>query len=173
MTLAKIVELLPVPTNTSENARVDWSELPEEFGGRFPDTYVDFVSTYGTGSVGAFFWVLNPFSKNPSLNLGQASYFRNAYQSLRDEFPQYYRRHSDDFLPWGFTDNGDAVVWLTDEGDPNEWCVCVQASDPAQEEVTGLNTQAFLEALLEKKLASTILPIEFLQAEKKFVTSYA
>ncbi len=168
MTLARIVELLPIPTKTSEQGPGNWGALPEEFGGRFPDTYVDFVTTYGTGSIGAFLWVLNPFSKNPSLNLGQARYFRDAYQSLRADFPQYYPRKRNDFLPWAFTDNGDAIVWITDEGDPNEWHVCVQSSDPAQEEMTNLNTQAFLEALLEKRLASSILPMDFLVSEKAF-----
>ncbi|PXW72727.1 SUKH superfamily protein [Loktanella sp. PT4BL] len=168
MTLSRIVELLPPPTNTSEQGRGNWGALPEEFGGRFPDTYVDFVSTYGTGSIGAFLWVLNPFSKNSSLHLDQARYFRDAYQSLQEDFPQYYPRKPNDFLPWAFTDNGDAIVWVTDDGDPNEWHVCVQSSDPAQEEMTYLNTQDFLEALLEKRLTSSILPMDFLVSEKAF-----
>ena len=46
--------------------------------------------------------------------------------------------------------------------------VCIQAFDRSQEEETGLNTQAFLEALLEKKLSSSILPAQFLEAEKQF-----
>lgn len=168
MTLVRIIELLPVPTEASEQGSGSWGTLPEEFGRRLPEAYVDFVSTYGTGSIGAFLWVLNPFSNNPSLNLDQARYFRDAYQSLRDSFPQYYARKIDDFLPWAFTDNGDAIVWVVDDGDPNEWRVCIQSSDPAQEEMTDLNTQAFLEALLEKKLVSSILPSDFLEAEKMF-----
>jgi len=169
MTLSRIVELLPVPDVATENERGDCDSLSVEFGVRFPDIFIDFVSTYGTGSIGGFLWILNPFSKNPNLNLDQARYFRNAYQNLRNDFPEYYPRRSDEFLPWAFTDNGDAVVWLIDEGDPNDWCVCVQASDPAQEEMTGLNTQEFLEALLEKRLASSILPVQFLEADKQFV----
>jgi len=169
MIIARIKELLPVPETTSENYKGDWNALPLEFGGRFPDSYKEFVSTYGTGSIGGFLWVLNPFSQNPSLNLDQAEYFRSAYQSLKANFPQYYPRGKEDFLPWAFTDNGDAIVWLIDGSDPNEWPVCVQASDPSQEEISNLNTQEFLEALLEKKLASSILPSQFLDAEKQFV----
>ncbi|MEO0931109.1 MAG: SMI1/KNR4 family protein, partial [Pseudomonadota bacterium] len=135
MTLSRIIELLPVPPNASEQGGGDWGALPEDFGGRFPEAYVDFVSTYGTGSIGGFLWVLNPFSQNPSLSLDQARYFRDAYQSLRDDFPQYYLRNADDFLPWAFTDNGDAIVWITNEDNPNEWSVCIQSSDPAQEEM--------------------------------------
>lgn len=168
MTLTRIVELLPIPANNSEQGLGNWDALPEEFGRRFPDTYVDFVSTYGTGSIGAFLWILNPFSENPSLNFDQARYFRDAYQSLRDDFPKYYPRKRNGFLPWAFTDNGDAIVWVTDEGDPNEWQVCVQSPDPAQEEMTNMNTQAFLEALLEKRLRSSILPMDFLDSDKEF-----
>ena len=99
---------------------------------------------------------LEPLLSKSQLNFEQVVYFRQAYQSLKADFPQYYSRTETEFLPWAFTDNSDAIVWLIDDGDPNEWSVCIQASDPAQEEETGLNTQAFLEALLEKKLSSSI-----------------
>ena len=44
------------------------------------------------------------------------------YQSLKADFSQYYSRTETEFLPWAFTDNSDAIVWLIDD-DPNEWCV--------------------------------------------------
>ena len=87
---------------------------------------------------------------------------------MRDDFPKYYPRTRNDSLPWAFTENGDAIVWVVIEGDPNEWHICLHSSDPAQEEMTGLNTQAFLEALLDKRLTSSILPTDFSASEKAF-----
>lgn len=168
MTIERIKELLAVPEATSGDKDGDWGAVSTGSVDSLPDAYREFVSTYGTGSIGEFLWVLNPFCSNSSLNFSQSQYFRNAYQSLKADFPQYYPRTDTEFLPWAFTDNGDAIVWLTDNGDPNDWHVCVQASDPAREEDTGLNTQKFLEALLEKKLPSSILPSQFLEGEKQF-----
>lgn len=168
MTIERIMELLAAPETTSDNGNGDWGAVQDGLGERLPDVYKDFVATYGTGSIGGFLWILNPFCSNPSLNFDQAEYFRHAYQSLKSDFPRYYVRSETEFLPWAFTDNGDAIVWLIGEGDPNEWLVCLLASDPSQDEETGLNTQAFLEVLLENKLSSSILPAQFLKAEKQF-----
>lgn len=34
-----------------------------------PDDYKDFLREYGSGRVGQFLWIFNPFSKNENLNL--------------------------------------------------------------------------------------------------------
>ena len=66
MTIEKITELLAVPKTTSGNDNSDWDALPAGLGKRLPNVYKEFVSIYGTGSIGGFLWVLNPFYPNPS-----------------------------------------------------------------------------------------------------------
>jgi hypothetical protein len=168
MTISHIKTMLPVPEITFENTFGDWRYLFQEYGTPFPDAYVEFVSSYGTGSIGDFLWVLNPFSKNSNLNSNQIKYLQDAYQTLKEDFPEYYPRNREDFIPWAVTDNGDSLIWLITPNNPNEWKVSIQAGDPTQEEATNLTTLEFLEALVNNELNSSILPIDFLDAKKEF-----
>ena len=46
-----------------------WQFIQVKLGITLPEDYKEFVSTFGTGAVDSFLWVLNPFSKNDNLNL--------------------------------------------------------------------------------------------------------
>jgi len=168
MTISKILELLPVPSDAVEEKDHNWAPIYSKLGTVLPQDYIEFLSIYGSGSIGDFLWVMNPHSQNRSLNLEQMQYFRDAYRVLRSDHPLYYPRKPDDFLPWAFTDNGDVVFWLKEGAKPDQWLVGIQAADPTQEEQTDFTTSEFLEALLEKRLASSILPSQFLEADKEF-----
>ena len=168
MTIAKIMSLLPVPDDIVEEKNHDWGSVFSELGTKLPKDYIEFLSVYGSGVIGDFLWILNPHSLNRNLNLEKMRYFREAYQVLRQDHPAYYPREFQEFLPWGFTDNGDSIVWINNGMEPNEWLVGIQAADPSQEELTGLTMLDFLEALLENRLVSSILPRQFLDSEKEF-----
>ncbi|NKD55997.1 MULTISPECIES: SMI1/KNR4 family protein [unclassified Haematospirillum] len=169
MGIEQITELLPVPEKTTESAVSDWYSISAALQCEFPSDYKLFISTYGTGVIGGFLWILNPFSSNSNLNLEKALYFRHAYQQMKEKFPTDYAREVDTFLPWGVTDNGDSLVWLIEGENPNIWQVAIFSSDQANEEKSGLTMSDFLVALLEKKVRSSILPLQFLEAEKLFV----
>lgn len=60
---------------------------------KFPDDYKEFISTYGTGSIDNFLWILNPFSKNININFfDDMKHFQWAYRELKSEFPENYPR---------------------------------------------------------------------------------
>ncbi|MGR2741105.1 SMI1/KNR4 family protein [Billgrantia sp. Q4P2] len=168
MSIERIKKIMPVPDRAVEAGGHDWASLSSELKKDFPKDYKEFVSLYGTGSIGEFLWIINPFSINPNLNLEKVFYFLYAYQSLRQDFPDLYPRKKESFWPWGFTDNGDCLFWLLDGGSPDKWQVGIQASDPSSEEMTNMTTSEFLEALVEKRFSSVIFPAEFLVEDKEF-----
>ena len=172
MSIERLLELMPAPDAAYETQGHDWLSVQDALGTDLPSDYKEFLSIYGTGVVGEFLWVLNPFSSNPNLNLEKIRYFQEAYQQMKELFPEEYPRerlpHTGSFLTWAVTDNGDSLFWVLDDSEPNSWCVGIHSSDQGEEELTGLTMSGFLEVLLEKKLESSILPIQFLNIDKDF-----
>lgn len=165
MSINRLEKLLPPPAEPKETDGHDWSDFFKNFGVEVPQDYKYFLSVYGTGSIGRFLWVFNPFSKNNSLNQDAIEASINAYNELHKDFPEYYPREKGSFIPWGLTDNGDAIVWIVDKGEPDLWKVAIQNDT---EEMTGMTMSEFLVALLEKTLMSSILPAQFLESDKSF-----
>ena len=168
MNIDKIKSILPILGVPSENEGIIWEPLHSKIGFSFPKIYIEFIENYGTGSINNFFWIINPFSTNSSLSLDQSFYFLEAYSNLKDDFPEYYTRDVKLFFPWGFTDNGDSIVWSIDDSDPDQWSVIIQSSDPSIEETTDMTTVDFIEAILNNTLESSILPQDFLESKKTF-----
>jgi hypothetical protein len=75
--------------------------------GILPNDYKIFCSAAGTGCLGNFFWIFDPFTSNPNLNLRRL------------------RTMDDGLFPFGVTTNGDLLHWRT-SGDPDDWKVSVQ-----------------------------------------------
>ena len=169
MSIERIMALMPVPEKPVEAEGHDWSRIPEKFGVKaLPTDYMTFVATFGSGSIGDFLWVMNPFSENQNLNTGMSRYLRDSYDFMKQEFPKDYRRDSGTFVPWALTDNGDSLIWISCEKDPDEWHVVIQNKDQSEEEITNLTTSEFLIAVLDKSLDSKILPSEWLALDKPF-----
>jgi hypothetical protein len=166
VSIDKIVKLMRPPSEPNEALGHDWTDVENLFGIHFPKHYKQFLSIYGTGSIDDFLWVFNPFSHNKFLNSDAIRAAIDAYEVLHIDFPQYNPRNKGTFIPWAGTDNGDSIVWLVDDGDPDLWQVALQHDT---EELTQLTTSEFLLALLEKKLPSSILPSQFLEANKQFI----
>lgn len=172
MEFREITARLPLPSSPKETNELKWDEVEQEVGVELPSCYKEFVSTYGTGSVGGFLWVFNPASKNRSLNGEAIRYFLSSYAELKQEFPADYTRPAfptwNSFLPWAVTDNGDTLVWILD-GDPaDNWKVGIMGADQVEEEISELGFVEFIVQLLDKKIVSSILPQQFLEMEKDF-----
>lgn len=125
MTLAAIVGLIPPPPAPSEvGTLTDWQAVEEELGITFPRDYREFVFAYGSGYLGQFYQVWNPFRG--------AAFVRHVRlicgydRDFRRQFPQYSPHpiypESPGYLPWGSDDNGNYYGWLT-EGPPDQWPV--------------------------------------------------
>jgi hypothetical protein len=173
MEFSEITARLPLPSFPKENSELEWGGIERDIGVELPLGYKEFVSTYGTGSIGNFLWIFNPISKNRSLNIEAIRYLQSAYEELKRDFPDDYIRptfpNTNSFLPWAITDNGDTLVWVLDGEPADDWTVAIMGPDQVEEEVTEFSFVEFIAQLLDKNLASRILPQQFLDMDKSFL----
>ena len=167
MTLARIAALMPPPARPRDTTG-DWSAVEAGLGTTLPAEYKAFLSLYGAGLVSEFLWIFNPLSRNPYLNTEMIFYFRDCYLQLKTEFPEYCPRDPDSFLTWAMTIDGDSFFWAISGDAPDGWTVGIQSRDQSCEDMTGLTTVAFLEALVEGRLETPLLPQYFLDEKKTF-----
>jgi len=126
-----------------------------------PDDFKDFIRIYGSGRIGRFMWVLNPFAKNPNINLLEQS--REQLESLRylrdrgETNPYALYPESGGLLPVAVTDNGDVIHWLT-RGVAVDWAIVVNDSRSPDYEQFNCNLTEFLAGLLDQSLICGILP---------------
>jgi hypothetical protein len=96
-----------------------------------PADYKEIIATYGDGQWQEFWYLLNPFSANPHLNLiaqapredvsGNDQLSAERYIKERHpEYPHPIWPERGGIFPWGATDNGGRFFWLT-EGVADEW----------------------------------------------------
>lgn len=172
MDISEIMLRLPLPGSPKETDELEWDRIERALGVDLPRDYKDFVSIYGTGSIGHFLWVFNPSSKNRSLNGEAIRYFLTSYENLKHDLPADYIRPAfpsvNSFLPFAVTDNGDTLVWILNGMHSDSWKVGIMSSNQSNEEIFELGFVAFLVQLLDKKIVSSILPHQFLKADKKF-----
>lgn len=130
-----------------------------------PGDYKRLICAYGSGSWKGFLWVLNPFSSNRYLNLfEQALQQLDAERVIRTNWPGdvpfalYPERGG--LFPWGITDNGDRLYWLT-EGDPDRWPTLVYESRGPRYDRHELGCCEFLRRWVAGKLRVSVFPEDF------------
>lgn len=174
MDFEELVKRLPLPISPIETDVLDWDKVEKEFGIKLPSDYKEFLARYGTGAIGDFLWVINPCSKNRSLNSEAIWYLQSSYTQMKENFPLDYVRpvfpEIGSFLTWAITDNGDSLFWIVDDRDSDDWKVGVQGSDQSEEELSEYCLTEFLVKLVDKKLESKLLPQQYLEMDKEFRT---
>ncbi len=164
MSLAKLVSLLPPPKVASEVPRPPpWADVERQLG-PLPADYKQFVECYGTGTIDNFITICNPFSANRFINL--VSYSALARRALEEEVRSTSwstvapALDVSRLLPFGGTDNGDRIVWVTD-GPPDAWRVMVLDSrGPFLDHFDG-GMSEFLARVLEGTFRSNVLASDF------------
>lgn len=101
----------------------DWERCEAELT-VLPDDYKAFIHTYGVCNIDFFMHIYDP-----ALSLVEmASQTLSALRTTRDKFPDMFPMpcfpEPGGFLPFGGTDNGDSMYWVT-IGEPNTWTVAV------------------------------------------------
>ena len=115
--LKKLKSILRVPqTVYSTGDSFSWARTEKEHGISFPAEYKEFISTYGTGSIDDFIWILTPFENESSINIfSRAEIMRDSYNYLKKSSPDdfKYSIYPDEkgLLVWGYTDNGDELYF--------------------------------------------------------------
>lgn len=148
--LASLREIVPPPAGSRPG--VDWKRVEATIGSPLPHDYKDLVETYGPGVFDDFVWVLHPEVENPTLNLlAEGGRTLDALRTLRasERIPYVVERGTEELLPWGRTDDGDKLYWVTKPRySPDDWTVVVnEARGPTWETFDGTATE-LLYALL-------------------------
>lgn len=162
MSLGELCTIVSPPHSPFESGRdEDWSKIEIELGTRLPDDYKKFIDLFGTGNLGNYFYILNPFAFNEFVNLfNQTQELLDANREVRKNFPEAVPfslyPEPNGILPWAFLDTGDVLFWLT-KGKPNDWTVVVQESRLAEWEQFSESMSSFLTKLFRGDLSSRIL----------------
>ena len=125
MAAADITALIRPPAVPNQvGTLIEWQAVEQQLGVTLPLDFREFIFAYGTGQLGRFYWVWNPF--RGSTFVEQVRLICGYERELQRQFPQYYPYpiypECPGFLPWGSDDNGNYYGWLTD-GPPDQWLV--------------------------------------------------
>lgn len=123
--MKNLASLMPVPIKpVNAGDATGWERVEYMVGTVLPDDYKEFVNTYGSGMIGGFVIIWNPFAKNMVLNLiRQQESWLSADDDERD-IPFSLHPASDGILPFGATANGDTLFW-NKNGLPNDWQILI------------------------------------------------
>lgn len=165
--LRTLVSVLSPPKHPRETGSAEgWKQVEARLSTMLPGDYRAFITKYGSGCIDGFLWVDNPFTQLSGLNLfTRSSSQLDALRVLRGDidpelvpYPVFPERGG--VLPWGGTDNGDVLYWIT-RNSPSEWIVAVGESRGPMWEEYDCSMTEFLVKLLSKEIRSDIFPEEF------------
>lgn len=173
MSLENLKAVLPTPENPFFTGdKSSFKEIEKELGTNLSIDYKQFISTYGIGLIDEFIWVLNPFVRNDNLNLMEKmkdmlEAYTESKNNSPDDFPHQTFPEKGGVLPWGLTENGDELYWLT-EGLPEDWKVVVYGSRSSDFIVYPESLTSFLTKVLEKKIVCELFPDEISSGSIEF-----
>lgn len=140
---------------------IDWAGVEEALGTPLPSDYKEFVHTYGVGGFHygsfTFLYPYVPFA-GPLDFAVWAERVLAGYRQLHSEWPEIFPipaySEPGGLLPWGRTDNGQDLYWVT-QGQPDEWTVAVVDHDV---ETFSLPMTGFLAGWISGTLQPRFLP---------------
>jgi hypothetical protein len=151
----------------------NWQEVQTTLGVLFPGDYKAFISRYGSGCLGEFIWIFNPFTNNPNLSLQRQAKVRidavrEFNKAVWQNFPFGLFPEPGGLFPFGATDNGDVLYWLC-EGEADHYSVVLCDSRAPKYEKFDVGMTDFLADVLSRKLKCNIFPDDFPSENPSFV----
>ncbi len=142
-------------------APIDWVAIQRRVGSVLPADYRSLVERTGPLRVGDFVTVFAPGASNPNADLlaqmgRQLGALHDVKQAFADVCPYPLWFEPGGLLPWGCSDNGDGLYWLT-RAHPDQWTIVVgEARGPRYEEHP-LSACDFLAGLAAGTIRSELL----------------
>lgn len=177
MSFQELAEILNKPLNPIETVDANQWEFFELVTGIFlPDDYKEYLGFYGTGIIGGVITPYNPFCKR---QLWKARYtcrdwmrelcaiIEHKQQFGKAVFPYPVYPDPGGVLPWGSTDNGDRLFWLTTNS-PNDWKVLMNESRSSSFEVFEHSMTGFIKGLITGEIESEIIPYDSIDRDNLF-----
>jgi len=168
-----VLNVLPKPDKPVESGvGENWGDVTQHFGTPLPGDYMSFIDKYGSGEIGEWLSVFNPFSKNQNINL--ISQFFSCLSSLsilKADYPEICSYpllfEPSGLLPWGVSIDGDIFCWET-TGMSGKWSVVVigRDSDPEKYE---MSTCQFIEKIITSTISPLAIPSDWNDGEINFV----
>ena len=173
MIVDELTEILAVPTNPTESGMgQNWARITSYFGKTLPGDYMAFVDRYGSGEIGGWLTVLNPFSRNSNLSLiDQFFSMLAAISVIKSDFPDTcpypLMFEPGGLMPWGFSIDGDIFCWLTD-GLSGKWRIVVMGRHSQPEEFDGPMSR-FIKRCICGEISPLAIPEDWSTASVTFV----
>lgn len=171
MTIDTLIKVLAPPPKPFEAFNGPWEPIEVELGLALPQDYKDFIRHYGSGYFVEFLSIYVPRSRNPNLRLERI--VREVCEGLAsviplDEPPYPYWPNPGGLLPFGGTDNGDELFWLT-RGAPDDWKVVVQDRGLGRFETFDCDLTEFLAGLITGGIQPEAFPDDLLPCDRPFI----
>lgn len=161
MSVHQLKEILKPPSSPCNNGlEQNWKDVHKEIGTRLPDDYQHFINGYGSGLIGRFLYIWNPFSDNKYTNLiymykETTILYQNLKSSQPDDFPFNIYPENGGLLPFGNSINGDNLFWLTTKSDPNLWSLIIHQARSSYYDIHSYSLSDFLIRLMRKELQTS------------------
>lgn len=175
MAIEELTALVVPPESPSEVlAKPGWNAIERKLGVRLPSDYKEYVTTYGSGLLGNFIIVANPFSAHEGVEL--FSIIEMLCTELRErknnegENGVAYAIYPEGsgLLPWGGDENGNGLYWLM-EGTPDRWPCLVGAGRDSRWERFDMPMTSFLAKALSGEIKCKIWPPGFAKPNRRRV----
>lgn len=164
----------PPETPTAVPAKLNWNPIERELGVPLPSDYKAFVGGYGSGLLGSFIRVFNPFDTDEYMSLiPSAKRICQIRRELKNsegdaEVPFDIHPETPGLLPWGNDENGNGLYWLT-EGDADNWPCVVGAGRDRRWQQFDMPMTTFLKRALTGEIKCEIWPSGFARPKRRRV----
>jgi hypothetical protein len=173
MTIEALIAAVP-PPDQPFGFEGPWGPIEAELGTPLPQDYKDFVRIYGHGYFMQFLGVTVPRSSNGNTRLEkQVPLVSKIFAEFDppDDRPYPMWPTPGGLIPFGATDNGDYLFWLS-RGPPEDWPVVVWDRGLGKYELLECSLTGFLAGLatgeiLPKEFPEDLLPNECLFKPKR------
>lgn len=177
MSLDALMKVLPRPAHSVEAVDTpSWGLYELITGIVLPEDYKGYLGVYGTGLIGGMITPYNPFctrtSWKPSYTCQDWMREIVGIQALKQEFgevifPYAVYPEPGGVFPWGSTDNGHRLFWLTN-GAPNEWTVLINEARSRNFQEFDYSMTAFLNAWITGAIHCELIPYDAIDHELLF-----